>query len=115
MNITTHQAPARQAATPVLVQANEPYPGLRVYLQPEELRTPNDLYVWHLAHHSGRTIAVFEYPGDADDAAWAIQELTDWTRTADQIRADLDGDTVRAALERSPGIFLSSTKAQESQ
>ncbi|MGW2089636.1 hypothetical protein [Streptomyces sp. NPDC001880] len=109
MHTSTHEIRARHA-TPVLVQAIEPLPGLRVYRQADELLAPGDQYVWRLGHHSGYVIAKFEYPGDADDAAWAIRELTDWTRPVEQIRAELDGDTVREALERSPGIFLTHSK-----
>ncbi|WP_329390080.1 hypothetical protein [Streptomyces sp. NBC_01716] len=110
MNACTHELIVRQRATPILVLAIEPQPGLHVYRQPEELLTSADLYVWRLGHHSGHAIAKFEYPGDADDAAWAIRDLADWTKTADEIRAELDGDTVRDALEQSPGIFLSALR-----
>jgi hypothetical protein len=114
LNLTTHEVPARQTAAPVLVQANEPFPGLHVYQQPSELWNPSDdRYTWRLAHHSGLTIAAFEYPGDADETAWAIHHLTDWTRTADQIRADIDGDTIRDAVQSGPGIFLSRAKSSE--
>lgn len=113
LNLTTHEVQARQAAAPILVQANEPFPGLRIYQQPAELRTNDDPYTWRLAHHSGLTIAAFEYPGDADDTAWAIHQLTDWTRTADEIRADITGETIRDTVQRGPGIFLSSTKTPE--
>jgi hypothetical protein len=111
VNASTHELIARRNATPVLVQAIEPQPGLHIYRQPEELLDDGDRYVWRLGHHSGYAIAAFEYPGDADDAAWAIRELTDWTRPVEQIRAELDGDTVRDALERSPGILLGRRKA----
>jgi len=103
---STHEIHTSQTAAPVLAQATEPYPGLRIYQQPNELRRPNDTYTWRLGHHSGYAIVAFEYPGDADNAAWAIHTLTDWTRPADTIRAELDGETVRNALESSPGILL---------
>ncbi|EGE40848.1 hypothetical protein GTY83_07310 [Streptomyces sp. SID4928] len=105
-DVVTHEVIARQHATPVLVQAIEPEPGLFVYRQPDELLKKGDRYVWRLGHHSGYQIAKFEYPGDADDAAWAIRDITDWTRPVDEIRADTDGGIVRDALVQSPGIFL---------
>lgn len=91
----------------VAIPATEPQPGLRIYRRPPEYVTPGDPYVWHLGHHSGHVIAAFETSGDADEAAWAIRDLTDWTRSVEEIRAAVDGETVRDALEQSPGIFLS--------
>lgn len=113
MNASTHELRARQHATPILVQATEPQPGLHIYHQPDELLTTGDRYAWRLGHHSGYVIAKFEHQGEADDAAWAIRELTDWTRPVEQIRAELDGNTVRDALERSPGIFLALRRADD--
>lgn len=107
MTITVHEVRARKSATPVLVQATEPQPGLRIYLQPDELLKAGDRYVWRLGHHSGLVIAKFEHRDEADDAAWAIREITDWTRSAEKIRAGVDSDIVRDALEMSPGILLS--------
>ncbi|WP_405461516.1 hypothetical protein OG786_29065 [Streptomyces sp. NBC_00101] len=103
----THQVIARQHATPVLVQAVEPQPGLFVYRQPAELLKAGDQYEWRLGHHSGYQIAKFENPREADDAARAIRDITDWTRPVDDIRADTDGEAVREALLPSPGVFLS--------
>ncbi|MFB6977746.1 hypothetical protein [Streptomyces scopuliridis] len=111
MHAFTHEVRATRGATPALVQAIEPFPGLRIYRQPSELQQPSDRYVWRLGHHSGYPIAAFEYPGDAGDAAWAISELADWTRPAEEIRAGLNGETVRDALERTPGIFLTAAPA----
>jgi hypothetical protein len=113
VNASTHELQVRVHDTPVLVQAIEPQPGLHIYRQPDELLAPNDLYVWRLGHHSGYVIAKFEYPGDADNAAWAIREITDWTRPVEQIRAEVDGNTVRDALEQSPGIFLALRMASD--
>lgn len=107
MTITVHEVRAAQSATPVLVQATEPQPGLRIYRQPDELLAPRDRYVWRLGHHSGLVIAKFEHRDEADDAAWAIREITDWTQSAEQIRDAVDSTIVLGALEMSPGILLS--------
>ncbi|MCX4450627.1 hypothetical protein [Streptomyces sp. NBC_01789] len=107
----THEIIARQHATPVLVQAIEPQPGLFVYQQPTELLKAGDRRVWRLGHHSGYQIAKFENRGDAEDAARSIKHITDWTRPADDIRADTDGEDIREALLGSPGVFLSSPPA----
>jgi hypothetical protein len=55
VNATTHEVKASETATPVLVQAIEPVPGLHVYEQPEELRTSHSTSgtTWRLGHHSG--------------------------------------------------------------
>ncbi|MFJ7999041.1 hypothetical protein ACIQ7D_18100 [Streptomyces sp. NPDC096310] len=110
--VTTHEVIASQHASPVLVNAIEPQPGLFVYRMPAELQRPGDRYVWRLGHHSGYPIAKFEHPGDTDDAAWAIREIVDWTRPVGEIRAKANGDTVRDALEGSPGIVLSTPSAE---
>lgn len=94
------------------VEAIQPYPGLYIYKQPHPLRTPDSTYTWRLGHHSGLAIAAFEYLDDADDAAWAIHQLTDWTQDADTITTHLSGDTVRKALEQSPGFLLTRKASQ---
>uniref|UniRef100_UPI0030E29A4B hypothetical protein n=1 Tax=Streptomyces tubercidicus TaxID=47759 RepID=UPI0030E29A4B len=43
---------------------------------------------WVLSHHSGLNIGSFTYEPHAYNAAKGIAHLTDWTRTADQLRID---------------------------
>lgn len=83
----THEIQVSRTATPALVQAEEPVPGLRVYAYPEELRTADDYYVWRLGHHSGLQIAKFEQRSEAEAAAEMIAPLADWTRSAADLRA----------------------------
>jgi hypothetical protein len=106
----THELPARKSIGPVLVPALEPFPGLRVYEQPDELRTPGDIYVWRLGHHSGLAIAAFEYLDDADNAAWRLSELTDWSKSVEEVRAAVDGADIRDVIESTPGRFLAGHK-----
>lgn len=94
MNAETHEVVARTGATPVLVLAVEPVPGLRVYEQPAELRGPGDdtTHPWRLGHHSGYAMAAFTTKDEAVEAAREIAGFTDWTRTVDELRADPDFD-----------------------
>ncbi|MEU1433974.1 hypothetical protein ABZ438_07735 [Streptomyces sp. NPDC005786] len=88
MQSSTHELRVRQHATPVLVQAIEPQPGLHVYMQPDELRASDDRHPWRLGHHSGYPLAAFETQGEAEHAAAVIAGYTDWTRTAEDLRTD---------------------------
>jgi hypothetical protein len=102
-----HRVRSSQTASPVLVQATEPAPGLLVYLQPEELRKPEEFYPWRIGHHSGLVIAKFEYHGDAQTAAERIAAFGDWTRPAAELRADDDlcNKTYREITYETPGVF----------
>lgn len=107
MNATTHEIRASETATPVLVQAVEPAPGLRIYVYPEELRGSDTVYLWRLGHHSGLQIGKFEYRSDAESAAEEIAPLADWTRSPADLKADGDLATkvyMRIAFD-TPGIF----------
>lgn len=106
MNASTHEINVPDCATPVLVQAVEPQPGLHIYPTPEEIADPGDTYIWRLGHHSGHVIAKFEHRDEAEEAAEALRGITNWTRPANEIRRDVDIDRVLDALEQSPGIFL---------
>lgn len=106
----THELRAVGSAAPVFVQALEPFPGLRIYPQPEELLTDSDRYEWRLGHHSGLALGKFEYLDDADQAALAISEVADWTRPAEDLQAEMDGSEVQAAMEPLPGIYLGGNK-----
>lgn len=44
---------------------------------------------WVLSHHSGLSLSSFTYEPHAHNAAKAIAHLTDWTRTAAQLRTDV--------------------------
>lgn len=111
MTVTTHEVRASQTATPVLVQATEPAPGLRVYEQPEELRKAGETkHLWRLGHHSGLLIAKFENQADAEVAGESIGALGDWTRSAKDLRADDDlaNKAYRQITYETPGIFTAS-------
>ncbi|MFF2383676.1 hypothetical protein [Streptomyces sp. NPDC058108] len=93
MNASTHEVRATRTATPVLVLAIEPVPGLRVYEEPEELRHPDGAaYPWRLGHHSGLAMAAFASRDDAVNAAHQVAGFADWTRPADELRADAGFD-----------------------
>lgn len=114
MNASTHEVRASRTATPVLVNAIEPVPGLRVYEQPEELRTPaEDTYVWRIGHHSGLSIAKFETKRHAEAAVELIAPIADWTRSVDDLEADSDlCDRVQVLIDYgTAGKFLSRTTA----
>jgi hypothetical protein len=95
MTVTAHEVRASRAATPVLVQAVEPVPGLFVYEQPEELRSYADSpYLWRLGHHSGLVIGAAMYEDDAIRGAQKIADLADWTLPAEELRTQIDADEV---------------------
>jgi hypothetical protein len=89
VNASTHEVRATRTATPVLVQAVEPVPGLFVYEQPDELRRPNELNPWRVGHHSGLAIAVAMYEDDAIRGAQKIADLADWTLPAEVLQRDV--------------------------
>jgi|SRR5690606_38962723 hypothetical protein len=111
MNASTHEVIARTGATPVLVQAIEPVPGLHVYQQPEELRGPGDdtTHPWRLGHHSGYAMAAFTTKDEAVEAARQVADFTDWTRKAADLRThpgfDLDGYFDRL-MEKTRGLLV---------
>lgn len=111
MNASTHEVRARQAATPVLVPAIEPVPGLHVYEQPEELRGPGDetTHPWRLGHHSGLAMAAFTTKDEAVAAAREVAAFADWTRPADDLRADEDFDLTGyydRLMEKTRGLLI---------
>lgn len=67
-----------------------PVPGLHVYELPEHLREAGDGVAnpWRLGHHSGLALAAFPCKEDALRGAREIADLTDWTRSAEDIRTD---------------------------
>ncbi|WP_093803956.1 hypothetical protein [Streptomyces sp. Wb2n-11] len=93
---------------PYTVEAIQPQPGLYVYRYPEDIPDQDPLYRWRLGHHSGFSIAKFEYPGDAQDAAWYLRDVADWTAEADALRAQEGlGDKIRDLIYDTPGVFMS--------
>jgi hypothetical protein len=84
---TAYRLQSSRTIAPVLVDAIEPVPGLIVHPQSEELLTDPD-YTWRIGHHSGLALAKFVTSDDALNAAELIADFTDWTRDADEIRAD---------------------------
>lgn len=67
-----------------------PAPGLHVYELPEHLREEGDGVAnpWRLGHHSGLALAAFPCKEDALRGTREIADLTDWTRSAEDIRTD---------------------------
>lgn len=98
MNASTHEVKATPTATPVLVQAIEPVPGLFVYEQPEELRRPHEMSPWRIGHHSGLAIANASYEGDAIRGAQKIAAFADWTLPAEQLQRDVSPTELYDAL-----------------
>lgn len=97
----------RRAGQQDTVDAIQPQPGLVIYSD-EQVKTEKR-YHWFLGHHSGFAIAAFEYPGDADDAAWLIRDFTDWTRSAEDITADKSikaSDLYDLIISHTPGLFV---------
>jgi hypothetical protein len=76
-----HTLTLHTTAGPIPVQA---YPtatdGLYLYRDGNATR---------LAHHTGLTLGEFPIHQHAHNAAKALAGITDWTRTADQLRTDL--------------------------
>lgn len=111
MNASTHEVRARQNATPVLVLAIEPVPGLHVYEEPEELRGPGDdtSHPWRLGHHSGYPLAAFTTQDEAVAAAHTVADFADWTRGADELRNDPDFDLTGyydRLMEKTRGLII---------
>jgi hypothetical protein len=107
MNASTHEVRSSRTATPVLVQAVEPVPGLFVYEQPEELRKVGEIHLWRLGHYSGLVIAKFEHQADAEAAAERIAAFADWRGAAAELRADDDlaNKVYRVIVYDTPGVF----------
>ncbi|MFE2324652.1 hypothetical protein ACFXD5_12155 [Streptomyces sp. NPDC059385] len=102
MNTFTHTLADGTAVT-----ATEPAPGLRVY--PVDPNHGTYDYTWEVGHHSGRSIAACDEQEDAEHIAQEIADFTDWTRSADDIRADtsLDRRHLRDWINNSTyGTFL---------
>jgi hypothetical protein len=110
VNASTHEVRATRAATPVLVLAIEPVPGLHVYEEPEELRHPDGgALLWRLGHHSGYPMAAFDSQDDAVNAARQVADFADWTRPADDLRADQSFDLTGyydRLMEHTSGLII---------
>lgn len=110
MNATTHEVRASRTATPVLVQAIEPVPGLHVYHEPDELRRPGDeSHPWRLGHHSGLAMAAFATQDEAVAAAREVAGFADWTRGVDELRTDPAFDLTGyydRLMERTRGLLI---------
>jgi hypothetical protein len=96
------------------VDAVEPTPGLFVYQLPKHLRHPH--YSWLIGHSSGKCIAAFERQGHALSAIDVIADFTDWTRTADELIAEVDAHELRDLIEyRTTGVFAAAKPADAAQ
>jgi hypothetical protein len=111
-----HEIRTGGAPTAVQVLAVEPVPGLHVYEQPEDLRGPGDetTHPWRLGHHSGLPLAAFPSQDDALRAAYEVAAFADWTRDAEDLRADASFDLsgyYDRLMERTNGLLIArSTK-----
>ncbi|MFE2297111.1 hypothetical protein ACFXAW_02830 [Streptomyces sp. NPDC059445] len=98
----------------VTLPAIEPAPGLFVYELPLEHREGDSVAnPWRLGHHSGKALAAFPSEDDALRAAREVANLADWTRPADDLRADADFDLERYFLRmevRTNGLFILGTR-----
>ncbi|MER7507016.1 hypothetical protein ABTX82_01505 [Streptomyces lavendulae] len=102
MNTLTHTL-----ADGTTVTATEPVPGLRVY--PVNPAKNSYEYPWIVGHHSGYALAGCDDREAAEHIAAEIAGLTDWTRTAVQLRGDtsLDRHVLRNRINhRTYGVFL---------
>ncbi|MFI9344989.1 hypothetical protein ACIG0D_27540 [Streptomyces sp. NPDC052773] len=96
------------------VDAVQPAPGLFVYQLPEHLQHP--WYPWLIGHASGLCIAMYERYGHAMAAVDEIADFTDWTRTADELRATVDAYHLRDVIEyHTAGVFISADPASAQQ
>lgn len=96
------------------VDAFNPAPGLYVYQLPEHLRHPD--FPWLMGHSSGLVIAAFERKDHALAAIEVIADFADWTRTADDLRADVDALDLSDLIDyRTAGVFISADPARNAQ
>lgn len=107
------------SATAVTVMAVEPVPGLHVYEQPEDLRGPGDetTHPWRLGHHSGLPLAAFPSQDDAVRAAFEVAAFADWTRDAEDLRADASFDLsgyYDRLMERTNGLLITRSSKEAS-
>lgn len=73
---------------PVIVDATEPVPGLRVYEEPDRVG-PASACRWVLAHHQGSVLGSFTGEGAALGVAGRIASLAHWTRTATSVAVEI--------------------------
>jgi hypothetical protein len=90
-------------------------PGLHVYELPVEHREEGDGVAnpWRLGHHSGKALAAFPSQDDALRAAREVADLTNWTRSAEDLRTDADLDLeeyVDRMETRTNGLFITPRK-----
>lgn len=95
-----------------------PVPGLHVYELPEHLREAGDGVAnpWWLGHHSGLALAAFPRKEDALRGAREIAGLTDWTRSAGDIRTDPSFDVEDYAdylAGRTNAVLVSASMSRE--
>jgi hypothetical protein len=116
MTVTQHTVPVRDVNKRYTVNATEPVPGLLIYDIPEATDCAEQEHDhWRVAHHSGLLIAACKDEHDAHFIAQTIADFTDWTRSADELRADTTLD-ITELYERitfeTPGMFVSSRTAE---
>lgn len=89
------------------VNAIEPVPGLYIYRGLPYSRCGEEFH-WHIGHHSGLIIASAPSAVVARQVVAEIADLADWTRTAEDLKADpsVDGAEVRERIVyRTDAVF----------
>lgn len=86
------------------VDAIEAAPGLLIYEVPS-----SEIPKWRIAHHSGLALAYCGSQPAAEAVVEEIKSFTDWTRSADEIRADKSLNVWDLSCRinyKTPGHFL---------
>jgi hypothetical protein len=81
------------------VQAASPVPGLWIYKIPDAVE-PLTGFRWRLGHHTGTAIACALYEADVKRAAETIADLADWTKSPEELRAEVDADELYLLVGR---------------
>lgn len=88
--LTEHVIDADNGTAKFAVAATEHPCGLLTYRIPDTGDfEPDTDYVWRVGHHSGRCAAVALTEQGAIEAVGILADLTDWTASADTVKAAL--------------------------
>ncbi|MFJ3878009.1 hypothetical protein ACIPW5_11170 [Streptomyces sp. NPDC090077] len=112
--MTVHQHIVQLDQKPAFtVNAIEPVPGLYIYRGLPYSRCGEEFH-WHVSHHSGLIIASAPDAVEARRVVAEIADLADWSRSADDLKADpnVDGAEVRERIiYRTDAVFHQSRPA----
>ncbi len=98
--ITEHQLHTiRTSQDDYTVEAVSPVPGLWIYKIPDEVE-PATAFRWRIGHHTGTAIACALYEADVKRAAKTIADLADWTKSPEELRAEVDADELYLLVGR---------------